>query len=76
MEIVHNGETYVAVMNQEEIENLRRILSAELDRRETDFWAINQANSTDSAIAERIRERYIRAERNYVAVSQAIRGAQ
>lgn len=79
MDIVKRGDTYVVVVNQEEIEDIRRALSVELDRRETDFWNVNEIRSTDSATVERIRERYLRAEylraeRNYVTVSQAIRG--
>lgn len=76
MEIVRNGDTYVAIMNEEEIEDIRRALSVELDKKETDFWNVNQISSTDSATVERIRERYLRAERNYVTVSRAIRNSK
>lgn len=74
MDIVKRGDTYVVVVNQEEIEDIRRALSVELDRRETDFWNVNEIRSTDSATFERIRERYLRAERNYATVVRAIRG--
>jgi hypothetical protein len=74
MDIVKRGDTYVVVVNQDEIEDIRRALSVELDRRETDFWNVNEIRSTDSVTVERIRERYLRAERNYVTVSQSIRG--
>lgn len=73
MDIVNRGDTYVVVVNQEEIEDIRRALSVELDKKETDFWNVNEIRSTDSVTVERIRERYLRAERNYVTVSQAIR---
>lgn len=74
MEIVKRGDTYVVVVNQEEIEDIRRALSVELDRRETDFWNVNEIRSTDSVTVEaernyRIRKRYLRA-----TVVRAIRG--
>jgi hypothetical protein len=76
VDIVSRGDTYIVVVNQDEIEDIRRALSIELDRKETDFWNVNQISSTDSATVERIRERYLRAERNYVTVSQAIRNSK
>jgi hypothetical protein len=78
MEIVRNGDTYVAIMNEDEVNDIRHALYWRLDKAETEWWQHTTDNGTKKPkekdeLGEELRRRYLRLERNYVTVSQAIR---
>lgn len=73
MEIVRNGDTYVAIMNEDEARDMRRAFGNELDKAEGAFWEASHKFGSDSVEAEATRQRYLRAERNYVTVSHLIK---